>query len=74
MPIKISIARMCLEIAGTITAIAIQHTDGWWTVTGWPQRFRRDQAVAALTVTELLTNGCDSSHPVVPALRLELQP
>ncbi len=35
--------------------------------------FDRDQAITALTVTELLESGRDSNDPVVTALRDELR-
>jgi hypothetical protein len=72
VPIKISDHHMQLEINGLIIATAIEDAQGWWEVTHWPRFFRRDQAITALTVTELLTTGHDSSDPVVTALRAEL--
>jgi hypothetical protein len=49
---------MRLEINGKIIATAIEVGEGWWEVTNWPRYyFRRNQAVGALTVTELLGAG-----------------
>jgi hypothetical protein len=45
---------------------------GWWEVTYWPRFFDRNQAITALTVTELLESGRDSDDPLVAALREEL--
>jgi hypothetical protein len=38
----------------------------------WPRFFNRNQAITALTVTELLESGRDSNAPLVAALRREL--
>lgn len=74
MSIYISDHHMRLEINGQIIATAIEDGHGWWTVTHWPRFFRRDQAITALTVTDLLASGHDSGDPVVTALRAELLP
>jgi hypothetical protein len=71
--IKISDHHMHLEIDGQIIATAIEDGQGSWKVTHWPRLFRRDQAITALTVTELLATGHDSGDPVVRALRAELR-
>jgi hypothetical protein len=42
-------------------------------VTYWPRFFDRNQAITALTVTELLESGRDSDHPLVAALREDLR-
>jgi hypothetical protein len=42
-------------------------------VTGWPRFFDRDQAITALTITELLETGCTRDDPLVTALREELR-
>jgi hypothetical protein len=42
-------------------------------VTYWPRFFNRNQAITALTVTELLETGRDSDDPQVAALREELR-
>jgi hypothetical protein len=54
MSIKISDDFMCLEIAGIVIATARERADGWWEVSHWPRFFDRDQAITALTITELL--------------------
>jgi hypothetical protein len=73
MSIKISDDCMCLEIDGIVIATAWMRADGWWEVSHWPRFFDRNQAITALTVTELLQSGRDSKDPVVKALREELR-
>jgi len=46
-------------------ATATERVDGWWEVSHWPRFFDRNQAITALTVTELLESGRDSNDPVV---------
>jgi hypothetical protein len=69
MTIKIRDGFMSLEIDGRVVATATERAGGWWEVIYWPRFFDRDQAITALTVTELLESGRDSSDPVVAALR-----
>jgi hypothetical protein len=71
--IKIDDNIMCLEIDGQVVATARERVDGWWEVSHWPRFFDRDQAITALTVTELLAGGRDSADPIVVALRDELR-
>ena len=71
-PIRIGDGFMVLEIDGKVVATATEGAGGWWEVTYWPRFFDRNQAITALTVTELLESGRDSDDPVVPALRQEL--
>ena len=52
---------------------ATERAGGWWEVTYWPRFFDRNQAITALTVTELLESGRDRSDPVVAALFDELR-
>jgi hypothetical protein len=73
VPIKINDGSMCVEIDGIVIATARRRVDGWWEVSHWPRFFNRDQAITALTVTELLESGRDSNDPVVKALREELR-
>ena len=73
MSIKINDDFMCLEIDGIVIATARMRADGWWEVSHWPRFFDRNQAITALTVTELLKSGRDSNNPVVMTLREELQ-
>ena len=73
MSIKITDDSMCLEVDGVVIAAARKRVDGWWEVSHWPRFFDRDQAITALTVTELLESGRDSNDPVVLALREELR-
>jgi hypothetical protein len=64
---------MALEIDGRVIATADQRRDGWWEVTCWPRFFDRNQAITALTVTELLETGYRNDDPLVIALRQELR-
>jgi hypothetical protein len=73
MSIKINDGFMSLEIDGRVIAIARERADGWWEVSQWPRFFVRNQAITALTVTELLESGRDSNDPVVLAPREELR-
>jgi hypothetical protein len=54
MPIRIGDGFMHLEIDGRVVATATERAGGWWEVTYWPRFFDRNQAITALTVTELL--------------------
>jgi hypothetical protein len=71
--IKIDEDLMTLEVGGAIIASASRQPEGWWKIAGWPEWFDRDQAITALTVTELLATGWDIDDPVVTALREELR-
>jgi hypothetical protein len=73
MPIRIGEDVMYVEIDGRVVANATERAGGWWEVTYWPRFFDRDQAITALTVTELLESGRDADDPVVAALREELR-
>ena len=73
VPIKIDDGFMSLEIDGKVVATARERTGGWWEVSHWPRFFDRNQAITALTVTELLETGRDSNDPLVLALREELR-
>jgi hypothetical protein len=73
VPIKIDNDFMCLEIDGAVLATARKRADGWWEVSYWPRFFDRNQAITALTITELLYSGRDKNDPVVRALREELR-
>ena len=73
MAIKISDDQIVLEIDGVVIACATQRSGGWWEVTHWPRFFDRNQAITALTVTELLETGHASDDPLVSALRKELR-
>jgi hypothetical protein len=63
---------MSLEINETVTATARKRDDGWWEISSWPRLLDRNQAVTALTITELLESGYPGSHPLVAELRKEL--
>jgi hypothetical protein len=67
--IKIGDDFMCLEMDGRIIAVAKERIDGWWEVSRWPRLFHRNQAIMALTVTELLHSRRDRNDPVVRAPR-----
>jgi hypothetical protein len=73
MPIKIEDDLMSLEVYGSVLATARKRGDGWWEVSYWPRFFDRNQAITALTITELLNRGRDSSEPLIRALREELR-
>jgi hypothetical protein len=73
LSIKIDEQYMYLEVAGVVIATARQRPDGCWEVTHWSQFFDRDQAITALTVTELLETGRTTDDPLVIALREELR-
>jgi len=72
MAIKIDDDCMTLEIDGRIIATAKRRPSGWWEVSYWPRFFDRNQAITALTITELLETGRSSNDPLVLALRAEL--
>jgi hypothetical protein len=64
---------MTLEADGAVIATARERADGWWEVSRWPRYFDRNQAITALTITELLYAGRSGDDPVVAALRQELR-
>ena len=73
MPVRIGDGFMHLEIGGRVVATATERVGGWWEVTRWPRFFDRNQAITALTVTELLESGRDNNDPLVAVLREELR-
>ena len=73
MAIKINEHHMRLEVDGRITATADQRGEGLWEVTRWPRLLDLNQAITALTVTELLEAGYGNNDPLVIALREELR-
>ncbi|HUD36153.1 MAG TPA: hypothetical protein VMR14_04595 [Streptosporangiaceae bacterium] len=73
MAIKIDDDHMTLEIGGVVLSEARRRPGGWWEVDYWPRFFDRDQAITALTVTELLKAGHGSDDPLAIALREELR-
>jgi hypothetical protein len=73
MPIRIGDGFMSLEIDGRVVATATERAGGRWEVTYWPRFFDRNQAITALTATELLESWRDSSDPLVRVLRDELR-
>ncbi len=72
MTLKISDDHMELEVAGTTIAGARVLADGRWRVIIWPTPLDRNQAITALTITELIEHGYPNCHPLVVALRDEL--
>lgn len=56
MAINIGDDVMTLEVGGQVISQARRPGD-WWEVSYWPRFFDRDQAITALTVTELLETG-----------------
>jgi hypothetical protein len=73
MTITINDDLMTLQIDGKVIATATQRPDGWWEVTNWPGFLNRNQAIIALTVTELLSAGYGPDDPPVTTLREELR-
>jgi hypothetical protein len=73
MTLKINEDSMTLEVDGAVIATARRLTGGWWEVSHWPRFFDRNQAITALTVTELLATGRHNDDPLVAALREELR-
>lgn len=73
MAIKIEDGLMSLEVDGAVLATARKRPDGWWEVGYWLRFFDRNQAITALTITELLDSGHDSNDPIIQALREELR-
>jgi hypothetical protein len=73
MTIKINEDCMTLEIGRRIIATAEERAGGWQEVSYWPRFFDHNQAITALTITELLESGHASDDPLVIALREELR-
>jgi hypothetical protein len=80
MALEINDDFMVLRINGAVIASArfSQHAaadgHGAWTVSSLPGRLlTRNQAITALTVTELLETGHANDEPLVMALREELR-
>ena len=73
MAININDDVMSLEINGKVIASAHERSGGWWEVSSWPRFFDRNQAITALTVTELLETGYGNDDPLLIALREELR-
>ncbi len=71
--LRISDDLITLDINGKTAGMAKRPHDGSWQVTGWTQPFDRNQAITELTITELTANGLSSDHPLITALREELQ-
>ncbi|HXZ71971.1 MAG TPA: hypothetical protein VEH31_14050 [Streptosporangiaceae bacterium] len=72
MSIEIDDGFMSLEIDGIAIATAREFTGGWWEVDYWPRFFDYNQAITALTMTELLGSARGSDDPVMAAHRAEL--
>ena len=80
MSLRIENNSMSLEVDGHVIATArfSEHAaangQGAWIVSDRPRRlFSRDQAITALTVTELLEIGHRPDHPLVLTFEQELQ-
>jgi hypothetical protein len=80
MTLRIEMHSMSLEVADQVVATAqfSQHAagdgQGAWIVSDRPGRlFTRDQAITALTVTELLAIGRSPDHGLVLAFEEELR-
>jgi hypothetical protein len=72
MMLTITEDRMVLHNDGGPLAGATRRLDGRWDVSTWPVPLGRDQAVTALTITELLARGHTPDHPLVVTFRNEL--
>jgi hypothetical protein len=73
MALEINNECMTLKIDGAVIATAKRRSDDWWEVSRWARRLRRDQAITALTIIELLETGHADDDPLVTALREELR-
>jgi 1,6-anhydro-N-acetylmuramate kinase len=80
MSLRIDNELMALEVGGEIIATARFRRDaaadgqGAWVVSDRSSRlFSRNQAITALTVTELLAIGHGPAHPLVLAFEEELR-
>ena len=73
MPITINDDFMYLEIDSAVIATARRRAGGWQEVSHWPRFFDRNQAITALTITELLGTGRPSTDLLVIALHGELR-
>jgi hypothetical protein len=65
MTLTVTEDRMILHADGLALAGATRRLDGKWDVSTWPVPLGRDQAITALTITELLARG----YPVRPPSR-----
>ena len=65
MMLTIASNRMVLHAEGVLLADATRRPDGRWDVSTWPVPLSRDQAITALTITELLARGHPPDHPLV---------
>ena len=63
---------MALEVADTVATYAEVQADGKRPASTWPVPVDRNQAITALTMTELLHQGYLDGHPILAALRDEL--
>jgi hypothetical protein len=73
MSIKIKNSVMWLEVNGRVVAVARQRPDGWWEISHWPRFLDRNQAITAMTITQLLEAGYRDDDQLVAALREELR-
>jgi hypothetical protein len=80
MSLRIENNSMSLEVDGRVVATAwfSEHAAadgrGAWIVSDRPRRlFSRNQAITALTITELLEIGHGADHPLVLAFEQELR-
>ena len=72
MMLTITGTTMVLHNDGLPLAGATLRPDGRWDVSTWPVPPGRDQAITALTITELLALGHPPGHPLVVTFRNEL--
>jgi hypothetical protein len=72
MMLTIAGDRMVLHDDGVPLADVTRRPDGRWNVSTWPVPLGRDEAITALTITELLARGHSPDHPLVVTFRNEL--
>ena len=72
MMLTITGNRMVLHAEGYASRQGYAPPDGRWDVSTWPVPLARDQAITALTITELLVRGHSPDHPLVVTSRNEL--
>jgi hypothetical protein len=72
MLLTITSNKMILHNNGVPLADTTRRPGGRWNVSTWPVPLGRDQAITALTITELLARGHSPDHPLVVTPHNEL--
>jgi hypothetical protein len=73
MMLAITENQMTLHADGVTLASAVRRPNGKWDVSTWLVPLDRNQAITALTITEMLARGCPTDHPLVATLWDELR-